>query len=105
MIRRPPRSTLFPYTTLFRSRLHDGRLAPQMVADGCGISLRYLHQIFEGEGITVSAYIRHQRLLMRDAMLRYPNCRRSISEIAYQWAFGDQAHVSRNYRCRFGCTP
>src|SRR3712207_8391920 len=26
MIRRPPRSTLFPYTTLFRS-LQDGRLA------------------------------------------------------------------------------
>src|SRR3712207_8319245 len=25
MIRRPPRSTLFPYTTLFRSR-HEGRL-------------------------------------------------------------------------------
>src|SRR2546421_11344597 len=24
MIRRPPRSTLFPYTTLFRSRLPDG---------------------------------------------------------------------------------
>src|SRR5256885_15156858 len=26
MIRPPPRSTLFPYTTLFRSALHDGRL-------------------------------------------------------------------------------
>src|SRR3989475_12525113 len=25
MIRRPPRSTLFPYTTLFRSCLHAGR--------------------------------------------------------------------------------
>src|SRR2546425_10802827 len=25
MIRRPPRSTLFPYTTLFRSPLRDGR--------------------------------------------------------------------------------
>src|SRR2546426_6624185 len=25
MIRRPPRSTLFPYTTLFRSRRHQGR--------------------------------------------------------------------------------
>src|SRR3712207_8636192 len=24
MIRRPPRSTLFPYTTLFRSRVSDG---------------------------------------------------------------------------------
>src|SRR3712207_7308128 len=26
MIRRPPRSTLFPYTTLFRSGLRSGRL-------------------------------------------------------------------------------
>src|SRR3712207_6961404 len=25
MIRRPPRSTLFPYTTLFRSGIHDQR--------------------------------------------------------------------------------
>src|SRR5256886_9030372 len=28
MIRRPPRSTLFPYTTLFRSRLPDRGSAP-----------------------------------------------------------------------------
>src|SRR5256885_12953007 len=26
MIRRPPRSTLFPYTTLFRSRIHSARI-------------------------------------------------------------------------------
>src|SRR2546430_17502507 len=32
MIRRPPRSTLFPYTTLFRSRLHPSRLGPVRVA-------------------------------------------------------------------------
>src|SRR5256885_12587607 len=33
MIRRPPRSTLFPYTTLFRSddRLHAGRAAERLV--------------------------------------------------------------------------
>src|SRR2546430_11295229 len=28
MIRRPPRSTLFPYTTLFRSRAHGDRARP-----------------------------------------------------------------------------
>src|SRR2546425_1712924 len=28
MIRRPPRSTLFPYTTLFRSLRRDGRACP-----------------------------------------------------------------------------
>jgi AraC-like DNA-binding protein len=88
-----------------RARLGDTRLTPQTVADGCGISIRYLHQIFEGEGVTVSAYIRNQRLLICDTMLRDPNCRRSISQIAYQWGFGDQAQFSRNYRSRFGCTP
>src|SRR5258708_17527832 len=31
MIRRPPRSTLFPYTTLFRSRMH-----PNPCLCGCG---------------------------------------------------------------------
>src|SRR5947209_14495305 len=32
MIRRPPRSTLFPYTTLFRSPLGQGRDGPVAVA-------------------------------------------------------------------------
>src|SRR5256885_13028697 len=30
MIRRPPRSTLFPYTTLFRSQRHQGRLGAKV---------------------------------------------------------------------------
>src|SRR5256885_13285170 len=33
MLRRPPRSTLFPYTTLFRSRRLDQLLAREWVAD------------------------------------------------------------------------
>jgi AraC-like DNA-binding protein len=88
-----------------RTHLNDARLAPQMVADRCGISLRYLHQIFEAEGITVCSYIRNQRLAMCDAMLRDPACRKSIAEIAYHWGYGDQAQFSRNYRSRFGRTP
>src|SRR3712207_7760299 len=36
MIRRPPRSTLFPYTTLFRSVGREGRrLAPRRPAAAC----------------------------------------------------------------------
>src|ERR1039457_7389839 len=42
MIRRPPRSTLFPYTTLFRS--HHARLRtsarPAQSAAGCGVHVR-----------------------------------------------------------------
>src|SRR5260370_10994472 len=38
MIRRPPRSTLFPYTTLFRSRgVVDGHLVDAAVERGVGI--------------------------------------------------------------------
>src|SRR2546422_9523781 len=34
MIRRPPRSTLFPYTTLFRSRLRRRHPAPECLHHG-----------------------------------------------------------------------
>src|SRR5256885_5066429 len=34
MIRRPPRSTLFPYTTLFRSVLIEAGVAEERVPDG-----------------------------------------------------------------------
>src|SRR3712207_8056330 len=34
MIRRPPRSTLFPYTTLFRSRLDARRIVSAVYHDG-----------------------------------------------------------------------
>src|SRR2546426_5148343 len=36
MIRRPPRSTLFPYTTLFRSREAAGRIGAQPVLGRSG---------------------------------------------------------------------
>src|SRR5438874_6375242 len=35
MIRRPPRSTLFPYTTLFRSRHGPGRQRPRRAGRCC----------------------------------------------------------------------
>src|SRR3712207_7540356 len=37
MIRRPPRSTLFPYTTLFRSRLDLRQHGVQALAAGLGL--------------------------------------------------------------------
>src|SRR5437016_12110137 len=42
MIRRPPRSTLFPYTTLFRSLLHvsPGLLSPHASIGGSGTAIR-----------------------------------------------------------------
>src|SRR3712207_7013939 len=36
MIRRPPRSTLFPYTTLFRSERESARLSTEQIAEARG---------------------------------------------------------------------
>src|SRR3712207_7537847 len=64
MIRRPPRSTLFPYTTLFRSRRHravdllDGHLllpirdlggVPERLARVLGAPLECLHVVERSE--------------------------------------------------------
>src|SRR5689334_24344219 len=46
MIRRPPRSTLFPYTTLFRSEAHDAAVAAfDALDEGRGAAL---HRIGAG---------------------------------------------------------
>src|SRR2546422_8295055 len=41
MIRRPPRSTLFPYTTLFRSLLQTWMYSPQKRQVGSAFALTY----------------------------------------------------------------
>src|SRR5256885_8784247 len=58
MIRRPPRSTLFPYTTLFRSLerqsdtivpdAHDQRLVPRLDGDLDVARLRMLDNVGQG---------------------------------------------------------
>src|SRR2546430_4452841 len=40
MIRRPPRSTLFPYTTLFRSELHEHAPVLRHGAQGIHVPIR-----------------------------------------------------------------
>src|SRR3712207_8515901 len=47
MIRRPPRSTLFPYTTLFRSLIHGATVYPVPVFDAASV-----HRQIERDRIT-----------------------------------------------------
>src|SRR2546422_8501879 len=51
MIRRPPRSTLFPYTTLFRSYFRPADIATaHYVEDRCGRQSAYAHHSNEQQG-------------------------------------------------------
>src|SRR3712207_7286326 len=55
MIRRPPRSTLFPYTTLFRSMMKEG--GAQAVKLEGGVRVAPQIQLLHESGIPVMAHI------------------------------------------------
>src|SRR3712207_7974443 len=51
MIRRPPRSTLFPYTTLFRSPVEDADQAVAVEADVVGRDVVVADQVRAGRSL------------------------------------------------------
>src|SRR2546430_11915662 len=53
MIRRPPRSTLFPYTTLFRSAQAGEQYAPSTPGTACSPIARPHHEHGESESCPV----------------------------------------------------
>src|SRR2546430_12533381 len=61
MIRRPPRSTLFPYTTLFRSVRRDGRRGCHLPSDTAPIADAGLQQLGDGSLIGLDQFIRDRK--------------------------------------------
>src|SRR3712207_6912234 len=61
MIRRPPRSTLFPYTTLFRSFLQLDAVLLQKLTRG----IQRIHsvKVFDGGELSLPDYLVGQRIL------------------------------------------
>jgi AraC-like DNA-binding protein len=88
-----------------RQNLHRPALSPEVIAAGCGISVRYLHELFSQRGRSVGSWVRELRLLAAREQLCDPSRRETIAEAAYRWGFGDQAQFSRLYRAQFGETP
>lgn len=86
--------------------LADPRLSPTTVAAACGISVSYLHRLFESESTTVAAFIREERLHLARERLLDPACRgESVAVTGRACGFEDPAHFSRVVRRRFGVPP
>ncbi|MEH0573495.1 MULTISPECIES: helix-turn-helix domain-containing protein [Streptomyces] len=86
--------------------LGDPDLSPQAVAAAHHISVRYLHRLFEGEGVTVARLIQQRRLercarelARRDASVP------TVSAVAQRWGFASPAHFSRAFRAAYGLSP
>lgn len=80
-------------------------LTPGTVADACGISLRYLQQLFFDADQSVNGYIRDRRLIRCSEDLLAVEQSATVTEIAYRWGFADQSQFSKHYKAKFGCTP
>ena len=88
-----------------RDNLANPNLSSRLVAESCGISLRYLQQLFAENGHSIVGYIRDKRLTRCDEALRIVNNTSTVAQIAHEWGFYDHAQFCKHYRKRFGCTP
>lgn len=87
-----------------RQNIKNPKLSPDAIAAGCGISKRYLHDLFKTVNGTVSQFVRDERLkAARDQLECMSDV--PISEVAYRFGFTDQAQFSRLFKARFGMTP
>src|SRR3989475_13029080 len=85
MIRRPPRSTLFPYTTLFRSRAAVGTGTEELLVGpavaGCDLAARAAHHLAGGEGRDGGVA---QELLLDSLLLLHPFLDRDPDRIRHR---------------------
>lgn len=86
------------------SHVADAALSLEKVAVANGMSLRYLHVLFEGCEMSVAEWIWNRRLqLAYDCLAR--GDRRSITSIAFDHGFNSSAHFSTMFRRKYGVSP
>src|SRR5258706_9888636 len=88
MIRRPPRSTLFPYTTLFRSQRAELRRGQKLVGIGAEARINHALRVFECDTGTL------QRAQIGDA------CRKNERQLLHFRSAGVMDHPSVGNRER-----
>jgi AraC-like DNA-binding protein len=84
-----------------RRHLHRPDLRAEAVAAHLGVSPRYVHMLFEAEGLSFLEYVFAERI----ARAHETHRDRTISAIAFAVGFSDLSHFNRTFRRRFGRTP
>lgn len=89
-----------------KAHLPDPDLTPETLAQAMGISVRYLHKVFEPSGQTFGEYLLGARLdRALNALSRVDAARLSVKQIAFGHGFRNASHFSTCFRRRFGFSP
>ncbi|MDX3850827.1 helix-turn-helix domain-containing protein [Streptomyces sp. AK02-01A] len=86
--------------------LSDPDLSPSKIAKAHFVSVRYVHKLFQMEGVTLGGWIRTQRLeRCRQDLLRPMAKELGVAAVARDWGFANPSHFSRAFRAAYGMTP
>lgn len=86
--------------------LWDPELGPQKIADYFYVSLRQLHSRFADQGLTVSSYIRDQRIRrIRDDLADPAYASETVQTISSRYGLTDASYVSKLFKQTFDETP
>ncbi len=86
--------------------LPDPMLSPAHVASRFGISVRYVHKLFQGESETFSTYVLNARLSrVRADLLTISKTNMPLSELVHRWGFRDMTTFYRTFKRRYDLTP
>jgi AraC-like DNA-binding protein len=92
--------------TNIEQRLGDHELSVSTVAARHGVTPRYVHRLFELEGVTFSEFVLARRLDRANRMLRDARfAARTISAIAFECGFADLSYFNRTFRRLYRATP
>jgi AraC-like DNA-binding protein len=87
-----------------RARLADADLKLVDIAAECGLSLRYLHDLFRDDGRTACEYIRSERLLRaRHILENLPAL--PITDVSMSCGFSSPSQFATAFRRAFGISP
>lgn len=88
------------------TNLCNPQLSNARIAHAVGISVRYLHKLFENDHETIHALILRRRLEKARDILNDPcYAGHSIEQIAYGAGFISAPHFSRSFKRHFGLNP
>src|SRR2546430_13498917 len=102
MIRRPPRSTLFPYTTLFRSLKHEESVLPRSVdgkREGSWILADYLDVVLHVFTPEARGYYKLEELDRKSTRLNSSHSQISYAVFCLKKQT-DQHHPHANFRAK-----
>src|SRR2546430_14711822 len=101
MIRRPPRSTLFPYTTLFRSRQADWRRPRHARVAGCTTFVPFLADSPQFHRLATCAIDQNFRIIVSSFILAVqPYSRADLLRILRSEEHTSELQSQSNLVCR-----